>query len=114
MNETTEIMNTWGRIADTAITALKEQISRLQKERDELKVERDKLMGLVEHVQEQKWRPVSSPPANTCQVLIADGCTYRIDRYDSDNHWWKHTATSEQGRIVFWMPIPKLPEVDDL
>jgi hypothetical protein len=103
-----ENMTMWGRIADTAITALKEQISRLQKERDKLET------NLVERCNMQQkglWSPVSDPPIADVPVLVCntEGAS---TGYITSNGFW--ITKNLNGEVKYWMPIPKLPELGEL
>jgi hypothetical protein len=97
------MMHVWGRIADTAITALKEQIARLQEERDELMVE---LAEDRDSPPEILWRPVSEQlPEYGERVLLTDGQTVFLG-CNFCGRW----QTSKDIQPEYWMPIPKLPE----
>lgn len=105
-----ESIDTWGRIADKAITALKEQISRLQKERDELAAKRDIPPKIL-------WRPVSDPPIEGERVIVSDGVQWepgvmhKLQRASiGESVLWE---TGNIGKPKIWMPIPKLPVESD-
>jgi hypothetical protein len=88
---------------------MRKQIEHLQIERDDLEAELAELMDHIEFVPKQTWRPVSDPPPERMQCFVSDGIAVGTgERYGTA---WPSTIVSKPK---YWMPIPKLPEVEEL
>jgi hypothetical protein len=95
-----ESMTMWGRIAGTAITALKEQISRLQKERDELESELGKSV-----LSEGPWRRVRDDPPMPGEPVLVFNENDASAGYMLNNGFW--ITKNLNGEVKYWMPLPE-------